>query len=186
VINECILSVEAAFGPHSEEPGSYIVTYEADILTGEGFDEKAGTLEAIVVDLDAAVDAGQFHLDVLDCHSADLAEYLRLFGRNGFIPSISRIAETDLCSLLILHKMEIQPPYRGKELGLSAIEIACQKLGMSCGLAALQAYPIQWADIERVDRQTIARDRAKLMRYYARAGFTRTRFPGFMVKRLTA
>lgn len=182
----CLLDLKFTIGPQSDEPDSFIVSYEGDILAGEDVDEKAGTFEAMVVDLDAASDAGTSHLDVMDCYTADLAEYLCLFGRRGFIPSIERVAENSLCPLLVLHKMIIAPPYRGQGLGLQVIEIACQKLGMGCGLAALQAFPVQWADVEDADDRLIARDRAKLMSYYARAGFIRTRLPGFMVRRLPA
>ncbi|WP_309262393.1 hypothetical protein [Lysobacter arvi] len=139
-----------------------------------------------VADLKAASDAGTSPLDVLDGVDSSLAHFCELLTpRTGwFRPALERYTGVELCRLLVLGRLSIKQPYRGHGLGLQAIRLACEGIGQGCELAALKAFPVQWEG--RVDEgpARFARDRAKLVRYYRRAGFKPIIGEGLMVSAL--
>lgn len=180
----CFLDLRAEFSSQNEEPSSYITEFTGNIMAGIELTDVAGKLTLFVVQLEAAFDAGTSLEDVLDCYDSDMAEFCVIVNHSGFPRSIEKIAGTDVCPLLILQHMTIEPEFRGRGIGLEAIKIACQTVGLGCGLAALFAFPTQWNGKAETDPKNFGRDRAKLLKYYARLGFVKTRFPGIMVKRL--
>lgn len=182
----CALSLKVHAGPYLGEPSHYVTQFEGDVVSGNNFDQPVGTMSLYVADLPMAMAEGHSTLDVLDSVDSNLAHFLSLLSvRTGLlVPSVARLADTDLSALLVLGRLHIEPPFRGKGLGLQAIEIACKRLSLGCSLAVLTAFPTQWEG--RVDEgpTQFRRDRAKLMRYYRRANFEPILSNGLMARRL--
>jgi hypothetical protein len=172
---DCALDLRVLVGPQYDEsdPDDYFLEYEGAVLSGPERDQPIGTISMYVVDLLAAAADDVDAFDVLDAIVSDLAHFCTLLSARTrtFLPKVSDVAGIDLGRILILCRMEIAPQFRGYGLGLQAIRTACKGVGMGCDLAALKAFPFQWEG--RVDEgpARFAKDRAKLVNYYRRAGF---------------
>lgn len=110
---------------------------------------------------------------MLDSVDSGLAHFCRLISRRTgmFKPSIARLAGVDIAPLLVLGHLTVQPEHRGHGLGLSAMQVACDRLGIGCPLAALKAFPTQWEGRVEEGPSEFRRDQTKLIRYYRRGGF---------------
>lgn len=187
--DSCILDLKVVVGHRYRnygEPGQYVLTYEGRVLSGPDYATPIGSMSMYVADLEAALDAGVCPLDVLDGVDSSLAHFCELLtSRTGeFKPALERFTGVELCRILALGRLSIEQPYRGHGLGLQAIRLACDGIGLSCELAVLKAFPVQWEG--RVDEgpTKFARDRAKLVRYYRGAGFKPIIGDGLMVSAL--
>ncbi|MFC3816641.1 hypothetical protein [Lysobacter sp. GCM10012299] len=185
----CILDLKVVVGHRYRnhgEPGQYVLSYEGRLLSGPDYATPIGAMSMYIADLEAAVDAGVSPFDVLDGVDSSLAHFCELLTtRTGwFRPALERFTGVEVCRLFVLGTLNIEQPYRGHGLGLQAIRLACDGVGQGCELAALKAFPIQWEG--RVDEgpTKFARDRAKLVRYYQRAGFKPIIGEGLMVSAL--
>jgi hypothetical protein len=182
---DCVLDLRVSVSPRYDEgdPADYFLEYEGNVISGPERDETIGTISMYVVDLLAAEADDVDPFDVLDAIESDLAHFCGLLSvRTGvFRPKVSDVAGIDLGRILVLNRMEIAQPFRGCGLGLQAIRTACKGVGLGCDLAALKAFPVQWEG--RVDDGPahFARDRAKLVNYYRRAGFMPFLRDGLMV-----
>ena len=182
----CALSLKVHAGPYFGEPSQYVTRYEGDVVSGDGFDETVGAMSLYVADLPMAQAEDHSTIDVLDSVDSTVAHSLSLIStRSGlFVPSVARIADSDLSALLILGSLQIDPAFRGHGLGLEAIEIACKRFSLGCSIAVLTAFPTQWEGRVAEGPSQFKRDRAKLMAYYSRAGFKPILDNGLMVRRL--
>jgi hypothetical protein len=180
----CCIRLATSVCEQTDEPSGFITEYTGCIIGGDTCSDTIGNLTLMVVQLEAAAGAGTSLLDVMDCHTSDLAWFAPMINRDGFVGSIEAIANTSVCPLLIIDRVSIQPTYRGFGLALKAIDIACRTVGLGCGLAALNAFPSQWLEKDEPRPRAFIKDRAKLMAYYGRAGFVKARPAGTMAKRL--
>lgn len=180
----CLIRFELNIGPRTGDPSEHVLHYEGDVLSGEGFDVPVGKVSAYVVDLAAAYDTDCHAIEVLDSVSSSLAHFCALISnRTGeFKRVVAKRAGIDLGRLPVLEHLEIGPEYRGRGLGLHAINTVCTRLGGDCVLAVLKAFPKQWEG--RVDEGPAAfeADRAKLVKYYRRAQFVPILGDGLMAR----
>jgi GNAT superfamily N-acetyltransferase len=178
----CALEVTGRLGERHDEPSGYITEYDAVIRGDTDHVTKIGTLRYLVIDLAAAEEEGIDPMDVLDSHDSDLAEFVTLVNRRGFVPSVAKMVGEYLQPILIIERIEIDEAYRGHDLGLTAISIACEVAGLGCCLAALVAFPSQWHGKSFKTSKAFVRDRARLARHYEKAGFRSLRRAGIMVR----
>jgi len=185
---DCVLDLRVVVSPRCREgePGDYLLEYEGAVISGPDRVEAIGTMSMYIVDLEAAADDGVSPFDVLDAIDSSLAHFCELLSsRTGaFRPKVSDYAGTDLGRVLVLTHLEIEPRFRGHGLGLLAIRTACDGIGQGCTLAALKAFPVQWEGRVEEGPSQFARDRAKLVTYYRRVGFTPFLRDGLMVAAL--
>lgn len=183
---DCSLRLAVDVGPNYGEPTEYILHYTGIVLGGEDLDVHVGKVEFYVVDLLKAVYAGESAWWVLDSLDSSLAHFCELIHAKGnrFKPSIEAIAGEDLGRILALGLIEIEPSYRGKGLGLRAMELICRRMGGDCSLAVLKAFPTQWEGRVAEDPKAFRRDRARLVSYYRRAGFEPVLGDGLMARSL--
>lgn len=182
----CALSLKVHAGPYCGEPSQYVTEYHGEVLSGDDLAEPVGTMTLYVADLPMAQWENHSPIDVLDSVDSNVAHFVSLIStRSGlFVPSVAHVADTDLSAVLILGRLEIEPAFRGKGLGLEAIEIACKRFSLGCSIAVLTAFPTQWEGRVAEGPSQFKRDRAKLMQYYGRAGFEPILVNGLMVRRL--
>lgn len=182
---DCALDLRVRVSPRYAEvnPADYFLEYEGAIFSGAERDVAIGTISMYVVDLLAAAADNVDPFDVLDAIESDLAHFCSLLSaRTGeFRPKVSDVAGIDLGRVIVLNRMEIEEPFRGNGLGLQAIRTACNGIGQGCDLAALKAFPVQWEGCVDEGPGRFARDRARLVRYYQRAGFLPIIGDGLMV-----
>jgi GNAT superfamily N-acetyltransferase len=75
-------------------------------------------------------------------------------------------------NLLLIERLEIDPPFRGKGIGLFVLLKLMRRHQKNCGLVAIKPFPLQYekTDTPKSD-QRFKRDHKKLTQYYARLGF---------------
>ena len=145
----------------------------------------AGKLQVLLALLANASEDGTATFDVLDS-AQDTADYLELFDEpGGWFGAVDEQFETGFgLDLLIIHRVEVDAAYRGKGLGLLAVQAAIGSFSWSCGLVAMKPFPLQftgWED-EAWQPETplpngVTKEQAfheasrKLERYWARLGF---------------
>lgn len=178
----CALEVSGQLGERHDEPSGYIAEYDAIIRGDTGHVTKIGTLRYLIIDLAGAEEAGIDPMDVLDSYDSDLAEFVTLVNRRGFVPSVAKIVGEVVQPILIIERVEIDEAYRGHDLGLTAISIACEVAGVGCCLAALVAFPSQWHGKSFKTSKAFVRDRAKLAGHYEKVGFRSLHRAGIMVR----
>lgn len=185
----CILRLQVELSEYSNEPSAFVRTYEGQLLSGEhDIDEVVGEITFSVIELSRAAAENVNPWEVLDSIDQALARFMVLVKSGGwyYVPSVARIAGEPIGCLLILDHLTVEPAWRGKGLGLSAINIVCERFGNYCSLAALRAFPIQWEGRVAEGPTQFRRDRAKLMAHYRRAGFQPVLGDGLMVRGLPA
>lgn len=152
-----------------------------------------GQLISYVVDVGGACDHDVELSDLFDLNS-DLTEiYSDLFDYED--DRINRdIAKnydvSDDLKLFVIEKITIQQKYRGKELGLLAIQEMLSAYGYDCELAVLKAHPI--IDDEEgnntaeshIPKSCISKASQKLMNYYSKLGFVKYGPEQHMIKQL--
>lgn len=84
-----------------------------------------------------------------------------------------------LFDVLLLHRMTIEEPHRGKLLGLQAIRETVRTFARTSTLTVLKAFPLNPPD----DDAEAERASSQLQRYYGRIGFKRIGKEGLMVCR---
>jgi GNAT superfamily N-acetyltransferase len=88
--------------------------------------------------------------------------------------------------LLYIKRIEIEPKYRGKGIGLAAIRRAIDVLRVNCELVALKPFPLQFeGKVTPTNRREAQAATTKLKRYYRRMGFKDLGGTGFMMLDLT-
>lgn len=182
----CHLKFKLEAGIYSEEPSSYILAYEGSVFAGAEQSTEVGELSAFVVDIERAVSDFVNPWDVLDSYSASLAHHTTLVRarRGTFTSRVQDEVGYEIGPVLVLDYLKLKGPFRGQGIGLEAIKIACDRLGLGCCLASLRAFPTQWEGRVADDPRAFRRDRTKLMRHYERAGFRSIGRDGLMVRAL--
>jgi GNAT superfamily N-acetyltransferase len=133
--------------------------------------EQVGSVAIVVVNVGAALAAGQPPTELLDEWSQDLVDIGEaIFDRDGeyseelrdWLGGVLLIGD-----LLVLDRISIDPRFRGHGLGPLIAGLAIASLGRGCGLAACIPAPIEG------DLEGLARDRAvkALQRAWASVGF---------------
>ena len=170
----------------SEPSVEYIQFIEGEIRDRES-EAIIGRMRSLLVQVGRISDAGEDLFEVMDGHSAEMAEYHSVFFKPkdwDYKESIRR-EFPDILSpdFLILDRADIDPTYRKRGLGLLLISRAIDVFGENCGLVAMKPFPLQfggyrdpgWRAPEGV-RDPIEEFRVakqKLCRYWQRAGFRR-------------
>jgi hypothetical protein len=182
----CCLKLSLTIGLPTGEPSDYVLQYEGKVLAGEDLNVPVGDMTLHVVDLYRAVLDEMHPIDVLDNIDSGLAHFCELISSRSmrFKPSIARVAGDDIGRVLVLGHLNLQKAYRGRGIGLSAINAACSGLGGNCLIAVLKAFPTQWEGTAEEGGEAFRRDQAKLVQYYRRALFAPVLGKGFMARSL--
>jgi len=88
----------------------------------------------------------------------------------------------DPVDLLAISEIELHPDYRGRGIGLQAVERTITIFGSACGVAALCPWPTEIKDTD--NEQDTRRAHAKLARYSERIKFSRLGNTDVWVRRL--
>jgi hypothetical protein len=180
------IAVETFIPLEPTEPDDLIVDLDCKILlsgSSDGEDDiEAGHIKAYRVHLALA---GEHYShsprDIMDAHSQEVAEYIELLDDDGNLREDLR-DQFDVfgSDLLILHKAEIKPEYRGSGLGLLAVRRVIETFAPAGGLVAYKPFPFQFTGFENpswvppagvTDPEKALEDgRRKLAAYWARLG----------------
>ncbi|GBG14386.1 uncharacterized protein NMK_1985 [Novimethylophilus kurashikiensis] len=174
----------------AREPDENIVTdYLAKICIYDDETEDfvdVGVLDYFVIDTALAHDNRVWLGDALDAHSDTLAD---LFGtiydeqtelKQVLMDAVGDDLLTGFGGILYLNRVELQPAYRGRDIGLQAIYTLLKNKALGCELALLQAAPIQdgkAAPVSDAERKKIS---TKLRRHYKRLNFVSIGRTGYM------
>jgi hypothetical protein len=128
--------------------------------TQEFGEQKAGRLEAMLVQFDGALDHGIDALRLGDGISGDISEYWeRLFDvQNGRLKEdLQADYEVLSMDLLIIEHLELYPRFRGLGIGASVIHRTIDVFGPNCGLIACKPWPFQFTPAAIADQAALRR-----------------------------
>jgi GNAT superfamily N-acetyltransferase len=175
------------------QPDDYIHEIAGDVAVfGSGGDilGKLGEFVVKLVDVDSAIADHESVFDVFDQSDSTIG-YFDLYEPGGwqFRESVLRVVgcedESVPCGLLIIDRLELAPPYRGKGVGLKAMECLIGRFRMGAGLVAIKPFPLQFEGAVSDEPDMLRRrgfDRypaseaacvRRLVRHYAQIGFER-------------
>jgi hypothetical protein len=183
-----------------QEPSDFIYPFGGSIFYRRDIndDVEIGRCQAYYVDFVSAEEQGEAWFDVLDSHSASMAEYIELLNPkyNDFSKEVHKAAGMmSYGNLLILDRTEILPGYRGHDAGLLASLAIMRRLGHGAALFARKPFPLQFeaVDIEETDefRRRMRLEeykgdeksgRAKIAAHWGRLGFKPVKGTPFVVR----
>jgi len=115
-----LIQIEAS----QEEPDDYITGYSGKLIAVNAHDEEVvGSIKGLYCDLKGAAYGAGFEADdVLDAHSAAVAEYIQILDEviGGFDETYN--------NFIIIDRVEIKGEYRGHGLGLDAMRLLARFL----------------------------------------------------------
>lgn len=159
---------------------AFIVHLNGDVFVRQDDEEevKVGHIEAQWIKLGQALDHGESWFEIMDCHDADLANYLALFDGDHYIEWVEKHMEAAGMDLLILHKIRIEPEHRGHGYGLYAAHLLMHGFG-SLGLVALIPAPYELpAGPDGKHNPEWKPAEAKLRKFWSRLGFKQVQKTG--------
>jgi hypothetical protein len=128
------------------EPDDVVTRYTGKIIVIEDHSEvEAGHVLASVVH----PDEGEHPLYAVLDSDTQTVPFLPLVDEEGrkFSKLVNNLLGTDRCfssSVLLLHRFELLPRYRRRALGLRALELLIERLGLGCQIAAMKLVPLQF------------------------------------------
>lgn len=171
------------------EPEHHVLEIAGKIMLAMADDTEApaGKLELLLVSLSTAREYGFAAFDVLDSLT-DTSHYLELIDDGGEWSEAVQDQFVDVfdSDLLIINKVEVEPRYRGKGLGILAVRTAIESFSRGCGLIALKPFPLQFTGWKAPDWEpsvplphNVTKAQAfrsaikKVEKHWARLGFRR-------------
>ncbi|ENY4946532.1 hypothetical protein [Citrobacter farmeri] len=180
----------------------WITTITGDIIAcdDDGEERLAGRVKYYRIHANDAMDNGYRPEDILDLTS-NTAHFLgTIFNSGGcfFRRKIQNLFDAEILNsdLLLVDRIEILPPFRGKNFFLQVINDGIRCIGGQVELIALKAFPLQfelpsedeeyirWQ--EKMANDLFCQDQKKALRrlthYYQKMGFIKVSDTGVMVK----
>ncbi|APR87938.1 hypothetical protein A7982_13287 [Minicystis rosea] len=177
--------------PLDGEPSQFIVEYCGRILDMGSEDEPeghrtrtAGRIRATRIHVGLAEEHAENLLDVFDAHSQEMLElYEAIFDHETDEIWDSVAEKTSGQDVLFVNSIELLPRYRGRRLGLQALQRTMEFLGTGCAVTVVEAHPIDYDQVQ--DERWVQRMRLKrfkrdvdaaakrLRQYWSRLGFKR-------------
>jgi GNAT superfamily N-acetyltransferase len=175
----------------ADGPEHHVLQIDGKILLSmdDETDTPAGTMRLHLASISSASEAGHAAFHVLDSLS-ETAAFLPLLDDGGdwsetvqdqFIDVVDR-------DLLIVTEVKVDHRYRGRGLGIMAVNTAIDCFSRGCGLVAIKPFPLQfnhWTDPswkpetplpEGVSKEQAFRSALKKVeKHWARLGFRRVR-----------
>lgn len=175
----------------AEDVSAYFVCVTGDLLCycddAEDRPQIAGKIEFYLIHAGGAQAHGHATEDLFDQMQESYECYDLLFDpetgdfRESFTAAFEEPTGWDI---LMFHRLEVLPAFRGYRLGLAAIDRAIEIFGQGCGYAVLKAVPLQVEPLyspekarwhEEMQLATFPEDEAvactRLQAHYARLGF---------------
>lgn len=164
----------------------YMITTTGRIFHRDDEEKEVniGTMTAVLVDADRIARAGLDLWIEADRHSGELESLVSTFYQEGEIKSgILKGWGMRLPNLLYVDTIEIKPRFRGRGIGLAAIQRAAEILSVNCDVVALLPSPITRSTrvIDAAGRKKLRVAVTKLRRYYRRLGFRKVEGEDYMV-----
>lgn len=156
-----------------------------DEETGRNITETIGYVEVWHIEGSRAFDAGVDIIDYCDSVDGELLEYASAIYLDDMIDET--ICECPVSNdVLVLHRIEINKKFRGREYGLAVFRTICERLGYNCGAILIKPGPLQFSPIsrssewqEKYDTSVFASNEkeatAKLRKYWDKLGLRETR-----------
>ena len=151
---------------------------------GDEREVRAGYITASLVQFGRALDYGVTRDQLGDGITGDIAEYWeQLFDvETGKWKGIIQDSfEIDGSDLLIIDCVEVYPQFRGRGIGLQAVDRTIDIFGPGCGLVVCKPWPLQFTPafatnrpkLRRLQVPNISEQEAveKLRSYWSRSGF---------------
>src|SRR6476661_2837200 len=137
------------------ESGQWIREITVEILENG---QKIGTATVIDINADGALEDGFSLHDLMD-HSGNLLhcgyavyDFSCDFGLRSVIhrlfPAIFDIEHKFSFNLLLLERLEIDPPFRGRGIGLIVLSKLIKRWGKAAALVVMKPFPLQYVELE--------------------------------------
>lgn len=197
----CLVFDSAELSSSADEPDDFLREYTGRVtIPGEDWDEvvEVGRFRAFYAYTEAAVNERISIFDLFDTRSETIGFYALYDEDHCFNEATRKAAKSDYsfdANLLILDRLEIFPPHRGKSYGLKALVGLIHWLQPGAGMVAMKPFPLQFeASVRDLDPEapdpmalkqfkgTFMSARAKLRRHYAKLGFRLVAKTDFMVR----
>ena len=170
----------------SEPRREFIQAIEGEVRQA-GSNIGVGRMSALLVQVGRVADAGKDLFEIMDDESSELGKCHIAFFKAEDCDYKDAIREQFVdvfgLDLLIINRVEVEPAFRRKGLGLLAVSRMIDIFGENCGLVAMKPFPLQfrgcldpgWNPPEGIEDSEVAfRDATKKLRsYWSRAGFRR-------------
>lgn len=157
---------------HGKITCTKVYDFESDVDEDE--DIPAGKILGVRLAVGDVLARGLSLLDVCDSHSAELLDYYETFldEEEGFLEDLN--LEMPYGDLLIIHKIEVNPQFRGHQLGLLALLRTIKTFGEGCAMVAIKPFPLQFENkVTDKNQSKFEAAQKKLRRYWAKLGFVR-------------
>ncbi|WP_422012692.1 hypothetical protein [Roseateles sp.] len=183
------------------EPDHFIRWLEGRVVLFEDDEStEIGRYRAFYIDAESAMHARMPLFDVFDSMQ-ETCDYLELYEADSWAYSAAALKAAGAGyllfepNLLILDRLEILPPYRGRGYGLHALIGMMHWFQAGAGLVAMKPFPLQFEsaaarrgpedpmELAKLPTNEVAA-RTKLRRYYAQLGFKLVAKTPFMVRRV--
>ena len=195
MIDDLICSLELDREPRipipPSEPDDFVYKITGRVLCGtlhEGKDRLAGRFRTYYVDFATGANYGYSARDVLDAYSDTYAYAEVLLGRSDdpFSHQLETLLGFEIWNpnFLVLDRVELLPPYRGRDVGLLTILSLMERFAAGAGVVGMKPFPLQFepeprgshtAWQKRLQLRKLSRDQRhsteKLQTHYARLGF---------------
>ena len=139
----------------TDDVEDYIVNVTGIIKNDE--ETKIGELEAYYLDIEMAITQ---NYDIFELYDAiiNLTDYYAAlydaddhwFFKETVVDEFG--GNVINANLLVIHRIEILPEYRGQKIGLAVIYKTIQQIGRGCGFIALMPAPLQFSLYKDNDR----------------------------------
>jgi GNAT superfamily N-acetyltransferase len=139
------------------EPNDYLLHYNGSIVVSDGDDEAEtaiGNIEVRRALFGLALNEGENWFDVLDAEDQEAADFAVLLA-DGASEYNARYADCPAVGLdlLMLHRLQIDEPFRGHGYGLAAVHTAISNLSAGCAVFATKPFPLQFSGYLTTDEQ---------------------------------
>lgn len=177
------------------DPSDFIHEIDGHVRLGDDLSQHQviGRFNLFQIDGNNALDQGFGPFTVYDTLQVTFDVYQYLFRREDEYSGAVKRALGDpnppwSLNVLLLNRLEIWPPYRGKGYGLQALVRMIQRFRIGGGLLVMKPFPLQFegnmgaADDAAAEERAFRAARGKLCRYYRRLGFESVRETPYMVR----
>lgn len=106
-----------------------------------------GEFSVVQVDLDGAWRSGMTAYEVMDITAPSFDLFQTLYKKSDYSRAAVKALggyPTGSENILILDRLLVLPPFRGRGLGLDALRLMMRRFGFGVGIMALKAFPLQF------------------------------------------
>jgi GNAT superfamily N-acetyltransferase len=174
---------EVSLSQHEGDPSDFITVYHGDIIgmMDDDRERKIGKIILYLVERGRALNDGESLFDVMDCLDGDSCDcFANLFDHETeeLKPEVERLLSENRAfqsDMMLIERLELDPDYRGQEMGKKIALRAIQKFGDNCGVITCLPVPLQFTGLGPRDKEPKGKRLAqqRIRKFWEGVGFVR-------------